>query len=220
MRDNCHVVTTPRVPSPLEGDREGGVKQPCRALPPLPLKGGGSRPYAAISPLVVYGKRGNVDLLTAVDAAAERLGLRAGLALAQARAMHPALVAVPEDAAADARLLDAIAEGACAIRRSLRPIRPTASCSTSAAARICSAAKQSCAPICSRASTGFGLAAHAAIATTIGTAWAAARFGEMAESRRCHHPEPADERAAIAPLPLAALRLERRDRRGAGAASD
>src|SRR5262249_45256330 len=61
------------------------------------------------SPLVVFGKRGNLDLLVPVDAVAQRLGLAAGLALAQARAMHPALTAVPEDQAADARLLDAIA---------------------------------------------------------------------------------------------------------------
>src|SRR5262249_57021175 len=54
---------------------------------------------------------GKVDLLLAVDAAAERRGLNAGLALAQARAMHPTFTAVPEDRAADARLLDAIANG-------------------------------------------------------------------------------------------------------------
>src|SRR5207253_2125110 len=55
----------------------------------------------APSPLVVFGKRGNLDLLLAVDAAAERLGLAPGLALAQARAMHPTLTAVPEDQADD-----------------------------------------------------------------------------------------------------------------------
>src|SRR5712691_9027295 len=38
----------------------------------------------APSPLVVFGKRGNLDLLVAVDAAAEQRGLRTGLALAQA----------------------------------------------------------------------------------------------------------------------------------------
>src|SRR5438128_620751 len=54
----------------------------------------------APSPLVVFGKRGNLDLLLAIDAAAERLGLTVGLALAQARAMHPTLTAVPEDFAA------------------------------------------------------------------------------------------------------------------------
>ncbi|HEY2186193.1 MAG TPA: hypothetical protein VGH39_14465, partial [Xanthobacteraceae bacterium] len=49
--------------------------------------------------LVVFGKRKNLDIVVAVDAAADRLGLHNGLALAQARAMHPALMAVPEDPA-------------------------------------------------------------------------------------------------------------------------
>src|SRR5258708_28631794 len=59
----------------------------------------------APSPLVVFGKRGNLDLLLAVDAAAERLGLAPGLALAQARAMHPTLTAVSQDQAAHTRPL-------------------------------------------------------------------------------------------------------------------
>ena len=62
------------------------------------------------SPLVIYGKRGNAELIVAVDEAAERLGLHAGLALAQARAMHPALEAIAEDAEADASLLEKIAD--------------------------------------------------------------------------------------------------------------
>src|SRR5207244_12137389 len=57
----------------------------------------------APSPLVVFGKRGNLDLLLAVDAAAEQRGLRTGLALAQARAMHPALAAMPADQTAAPR---------------------------------------------------------------------------------------------------------------------
>ena len=113
-------------------------------------------------------------MLVAVDAAAERLGLRARVALAQARAMHPALVAVPEDAAADASLLDAIADWCLRYSRWSPPIRPTASCSTSAAARICSAAKQLRDDLLARVTHGFS--ARAAIAGTIGAAWAAARF--------------------------------------------
>ena len=58
----------------------------------------------------MFGKRGNLEMLVAVDEPAQRLGLCAGLALAQARAMHPALTAVPEDQPADARLLDAVAD--------------------------------------------------------------------------------------------------------------
>src|SRR2546430_6422991 len=77
----------------------------------------------APSPLVVFGKRGNLDLLLAIDAAAERLGLTVGLALAQARAMHPTLTAVPEDQTADARLLDAIADS-CQRSTPLVPVDP------------------------------------------------------------------------------------------------
>src|SRR5213079_3075644 len=101
----------------------------------------------APSPLVVFGKRGNLDLVLAIDAAAEQLGLTAGLALAQARAMHPTLTAVPEDQTADARLLDAIAETCQRYTPLSLSIRPTAFCSTLAAVHISSAAKRGCAPI-------------------------------------------------------------------------
>ena len=109
-----------------------------------------SREASVLAPLAVFGKRGNLDLLVAVDAAAERRGLVTGMALAQARAMYPALVAVPEDQAADARLLDAIADWCQRYTPLVASIRPTASCSTSAAARISSAARSGCATICWR----------------------------------------------------------------------
>jgi len=105
----------------------------------------------ASSPLVVFGKRGNLDLLVAVDAAAERLGLTAGLALAQARAMHPTLAAVPEDAAADARLVEAVADWCQRYTPLVAVDSPMASCSISAAARISSAARRDCATIFWRA---------------------------------------------------------------------
>src|ERR1044071_7409789 len=43
------------------------------------------------TPLVITGRRGNAEILTAIDDAAERFGLSRGLALAQARAMHPGI---------------------------------------------------------------------------------------------------------------------------------
>src|SRR5260221_13879372 len=54
--------------------------------------------------------RGNAEVLTAVDDAAERLGLSPSLPLAQARAMHPGIDATAEDAEADAVLLESIAD--------------------------------------------------------------------------------------------------------------
>ncbi len=61
-------------------------------------------------PTVIYGKRGNLDLIVALDLKAERLGLYQGLAMAQARAMHPAIVAIEEEPQADAKLLDMLAD--------------------------------------------------------------------------------------------------------------
>src|SRR6185437_697451 len=58
----------------------------------------------------VTGKRGNVEVLTAVDDAAGRLGLSSGLTLAQARAMHPGIEVIAENAEAEAALLESIAD--------------------------------------------------------------------------------------------------------------
>jgi protein ImuB len=69
-----------------------------------------ARAHEASLPRVIAGKRGNVDVLVAIDEAAENLGLTSGLGLAQARAMHPAIDVVPEDADADAALLEKIAD--------------------------------------------------------------------------------------------------------------
>ena len=69
-----------------------------------------SRKHEISVPLVVTGKRGNVEVLTAADDAARRLGLTSGLALAQARAMHPGIDVAAEDVEADAALLDSIAD--------------------------------------------------------------------------------------------------------------
>jgi len=58
----------------------------------------------------VAGKIDNALRLTAVDAAAARLGLRAGKALADARAMIPDLAVTGADEAADMKLLEAAAD--------------------------------------------------------------------------------------------------------------
>ncbi len=153
-------------------------------------------------PLVVFGKRGNVDILVAVNAAAERTGVRNGLALAQARAMHPALIAVPEDQAADARLLDALADWC----QRYTPLIATDGSGgilldISGCTHLFGSEQKLRDDLLARVQ-GFGFSARAAIASTIGAAWAAARFDGMAMT-------PAGrEGELLAPLPLAALRLE------------
>jgi len=153
------------------------------------------------APLVVAGKRGNAELLVAVDERAERLGLMPGLALAQARAMHPALDVVPEDADADAALLDTIADWC------LR-YTPLIACDTpdgllldiSGCAHLYGGEDALIADLGDRLEIA-GLDFTAAIAGTAGAAFAAARYGEPA-SYPC-----GGERALLTPLPLAALRL-------------
>jgi protein ImuB len=150
---------------------------------------------------VVFGKRGNVDLLLAVSAAAERRGLTAGLALAQARAMHPALMAAPEDQAADARLLDAIADW-CQRYTPLVAVDPPDGIllDIGGCAHLFGGEEKLCDDLLARV-TSFGFSARAAIAATIGAASAAARFTDAAIIAT------SQERSALAPLPLAALRL-------------
>jgi protein ImuB len=154
------------------------------------------------SSLVVFGKRSNLDLLTAVDAAAGRLGLHPGLALAQARAMYPALTAVPEDQAADARLLDEIADW-CQRYTPLVAADPPDGIllDIGGCAHLFGGEARLRDDLLVRV-TRFGFVARAAIAATIGTAWAAARFSNTAAIIAT-----GEEREHLAPLPLAALRL-------------
>jgi protein ImuB len=152
--------------------------------------------------LVIYGKRGNAELLTAVDDAAERLGLSSGVALAQARAMHPGIEAIAEDAEADAALLEATADWC------LR-YTPLVACDPpdgllldiSGCAHLYGGEDALVADLSGRLEAA-GLAYRTAIAGTIGAAHAAT-----------HHGEPGryacgQERALLSPLPLTALRLE------------
>jgi protein ImuB len=160
-----------------------------------------SRVNPSSAPLVVFGKRGNLDLLLAVDAAAERLGLRAGLALAQARAMHPALTAVPEDQAADARLLEAIADW-CQRYTPLVAADPPDGIllDIGGCAHLFGGEAKLRDDLLARV-TGFGFSTRAAIAPTIGAAWAAARFDDTAIIAA------GEEGDVLTSLPLAALRV-------------
>ncbi len=153
------------------------------------------------SPLIVTGKRGNAEVLIAVDDAAERIGLSPGLALAQARAMHPGIDAVAEDTEADAALLESIADWC------LR-YTPLVTCDTpdgllldiSGCAHLYGGERELTADLSGRLEDA-GFAYSLAIAGTIGAAWASVHYGEPA-SYAC-----GEERALLAPLPLSALRL-------------
>ena len=153
-------------------------------------------------PTVVYGKRGNLDLIVALDLKAERLGLYQGLAMAQARAMHPAIVAVEEEPRADAKLLDTLADWC------LR-YTPLVACDgydgllldITGCAHLYGGEAALIADLAERLKRA-GLAQCIAVAGTIGAAYAAARYGKPG----IH--ENGDERELIAAMPMAALRIE------------
>jgi len=160
------------------------------------------RDAAPEAPLAVTGRRGNAELLVAIDDTAERHGLHIGMALAQARAMHPALDVVPEDADADAALLEGIADWC------LR-YTPLVACDApdgllldiTGCAHLYRGEHELVADLAQRIDrTGFAF--RIAIAGTIGAAWAAAHDGEPNAYAN------GEERSLLTPLPLGALRLE------------
>jgi len=160
------------------------------------------RPAPDPRPLVVTGKRGNVEQLTAVDAAAQELGLRPGLALAEARARYPDLAVVAEHPAGDRRLLDDLADW-CQRYTPLVALDPPDGVLLDIAgcAHLYGGEEKLLADLLARLAR-FGFAARAAIASTIGTAFAAGRFGAGTTIIA-----PGGERAVLDPLPLVALRL-------------
>jgi protein ImuB len=151
--------------------------------------------------LLVYGKRGNAELVVAADETAERLGLAPGLALAQARAMHPAIEAIEEDAEADAALLDSIADWCLRYTPLVASDAPDGLLlDISGCAHLYGGERALIADLAGRLDRA-GFAYRLAVAGTIGAAHAAAHYGK---------PESyagGEERALLAPLPLAALRL-------------
>jgi protein ImuB len=153
------------------------------------------------APLVIFGRRRNLDLLVAVNGTAERMGLSAGLTLAQARAMHPALTAIPEDQAADARLLEALAD-LCQRYTPLVACNPPDGIllDITGCTHLFGSEDKLLHDLVGRIE-GFGFNTRAAIASTIGAAWAAAHFASGVITPK------GSERKLLASLPLAALRL-------------
>lgn len=151
--------------------------------------------------LVIYGRRGNADLIVAVDETAERLGLHPGLALAQARAMHPALEAMAEDGEADASLLESIADWCLRYTPLVACDAPDGLLLDIGGCAHLYGGEAALVADLGRRLEGAGFAYRIAIAGTIGAAWAAAHHGQAAS-----HTDGV-ERKILTPLPLAALRL-------------
>ena len=169
---------------------------------PLPLRGEGFPPPL---PLLLSHRVGNRVLVAAASPEARALGIAAGMAVTHARAIVPELDVADHDPAADAALLERLALLAA---RRWTPRACVAGADglfldLSGVAHLFGGEERMCRRLlafCARA----GFTARIAVAETLGAAHALARCGRRALTR-C----PAGgEAEALAPLPLAALRLD------------
>jgi protein ImuB len=181
-----------------------------------PARRGADRPDAAgsaldpVRPLATFVNQKSALRLEAVCARAADAGLAPGMMLADARAMVPTLQVRPADPAADARLLEDLAAWCerytpyVAIDRS----HPGAGggalwLDVTGCAHLFGGEAALRADLLARLRCQ-GLAVAAAIADAPGAAWALARYGD--DDMRIV--PPGGVRVALAPLPVAALRLD------------
>ena len=165
-------------------------------------------------PLVIAGRRSNALRLTALDEKADAAGLACGMGLADARAIMPGIEAIQEDAQADGILLEAVADWCdrytplVALDRLDGLILDITGC-----ARLFGGETSMLGEILSRL-FHQGFAATGAVAPTPGAAFALSRFKPLQGLNAANHCASglivsADNApGAIAPLPLAALRLD------------
>jgi len=188
-------------------------------------------------PLVLVDRERGRLRLAAVDAAAERGGLAPGLPLADARARVPELETAPCDPAGDARALAGLATwcdrytpwvavdggasggasgggkgGGCDWGGAAGLLLDVTGCCHFFGAPGPEAESEAesedalLADLVTRLARR-GLSARAALAETPGAAWALARFAALPAARPWIVVPPGGVRAALAPLPPAALRL-------------
>jgi protein ImuB len=166
-------------------------------------------PADRATPLVVVEPVTGALRLSAVNDAAAQLGLRTGLALADARAMYPRIAVADADPAADRQLLEAIADW-CDRYTPLIGLDPSDGLVLDIAgcAHLFGGEAALGRDILRRlAAQGFH--ARAAVADTVGCAWATARYASSLPQRGREMVVPSGmTRAALLPLPLAALRLD------------
>jgi protein ImuB len=136
-----------------------------------------ARCFAPGDALVVVAPIKSALRLTAVNEVAAGLGLKAGMALADARAMHPRLKVVDADRIADRRLLEAIADW-CDRYTPLVGLHPPDGLilDISGCAHLFGGEAALAGDLVRRL-RARGVATRAAVADTVGCAWAMAHFG-------------------------------------------
>ncbi len=149
-------------------------------------------------PLVVVGNDGRRQTIVAADAAATALGLRPGMALAQAQALVPGLAIHPMEPDADAEALRRVAAWCLRYAPLVAPDPPDGIWIDATGSTHLHGGEAAMLHDLTARFAAFGMATQSAIADTPGAAHALARFGQAAP-----HANP----ATTALFPLEALRL-------------
>ncbi len=141
--------------------------------------------------------------ICAMNDAAAALGIKYGMTLADARAMHPSLDVHDADHAADSALLEAVADW-CDRYTPLIGLDPPDGLmlDVGGCAHIFGGESAMRRDVIARLARQ-GLQAQAGLADTPGSAWAVARYGDV------QLVPPNGQHDALRPLPLAALRIDR-----------
>lgn len=160
------------------------------------------RPPVSRPPLVLSHRQQNAQRIAALDEQAEALGLKRGMGLADARAMHPSIDVVEADPQADHSLLEGLADW-CDRYTPLVSLdgEDGLFLDITGCAHLFGGERAMLDDMSARFfQQGFDV--RIGIASTAGTAWAAARFasGRIVNA--------SDEATLLAPLPLSALRIE------------
>ena len=168
--------------------------------------------------LIIAGPVRGALRLTAVNDAAAAQRLKVGMPLADARAMYPAIAVADADEAADARLLEAIADW-CDRYTPLVGLDPPDGLllDVTGCAHLFGGEAALCRDL-TRRLAAQGYQARVAVAATVGCAWAMARFSTTPPGALRAPPSPfrggigeiissGHERETLSPLPLVALRL-------------
>jgi protein ImuB len=176
-----------------------------RSSSPVPDKSAraeiASGEFAPDAPLVVIQAIKSAQRIVAMNDAAQRLGLRTNMPLADARAMHPGLAVAPADEAADRQTLENIADWCDRYTPLVGLDLPDGlMLDITGCAHLFGGETALGRDLLARL-TAQGFHARAAVADTAGCAWGVAHYGEAALV------PPQRMRAVLIPLPTAALRL-------------
>jgi protein ImuB len=171
-----------------------------------------AKQYAPDEALVVAAPVKSALRLSAVNDVAAALGLSVDMPLADARARYPKIAVAEADVAADLALLEAIADWCDRYTPLVGLDAPDGlTLDISGCAHLFGGEAAMAVDILRRLAA-HGIQARAAVADTVGCAWGVARYASLVhrvagETRRVGIIPSGNERNALSPLPLAALRL-------------